>query len=186
MAFSARQVHTILYRLPDADGSIDIHDAGQVLWAYARGPVAISLGGSLTPTGALARTLTACRSVEGGMTPSGALSRLLTAYRALEGEIIPAGELESLMTFIETVGGELSLMGALSARNPAWMLIDKRMKWMGEWNSTWSYGIDDVILYKRANGNEWHVFISKIGHNTGNTPTNSALAWRRLYQEPLL
>ena len=32
MAFSIKQVHIILYRFPDADGTIDITDAGHVLW----------------------------------------------------------------------------------------------------------------------------------------------------------
>ena len=102
------------------------------------------------------------------------------------GTLAPAGDVLTLMTYLQALAGELDLSGALVASNPAWLLIDDILTWMGEWSSTYSYDIDDVVLYKSTDGNEWHVFVSKIGHNVGNTPTSSATAWRRLYQEQWL
>ena len=82
------------------------------------------------------------------------------------------------------VGGEMDFYGTARMENPAWLLIDEYLTWMGEWDETYSYDIDDVVLHQY--GDEWHVFVSKIGHNVGNTPTSSAAAWRRLYQEQWL
>ena len=84
--------------------------------------------------------------------------------------------------YTQDISGELDLLtGALSITNPAWLLIDDTMRWMGEWDETYTYDVNDVVLHYF--GNEWHVFISKAGHNTGNVPVSSAEYWRRLYQE---
>ncbi len=80
-------------------------------------------------------------------------------------------------------GGIITLAGGLQISNPAWLLIDDNLTWIGEWDATYGYDIDDVVLHKSDDGNEWHVFVSKISHNVGNVPTSSAAAWRRLYQE---
>ena len=123
------------------------------------------------------------RSYGGGLTPTGDLAKALTAYRSLGGNLTPSGELDAIVTFVIALGGDLNLSGALSARNPLWLLIDKNLIWQGEWDATTYYDIDDVVLYKATTDPEWHVFISKITHNVGNNPDSSASAWRRLYQE---
>ncbi len=82
------------------------------------------------------------------------------------------------------LSGEVDFAGAYRMENPAWLILDATLTWMGEWDATWSYDIDDVVLHK-AN-DEWHVFVSKIGHNVGNIPTISPVAWHRLYQEQQL
>ena len=184
MALTARQVKTALYRLPDADSTITIFDAAQAIYAY-RDAKRVALSGGLTPTGALTRALTAYRALGGGLTPSGALTRALTAYRALDGTITPDGALVPVPTYVEALGGTLLLSGALTASNPEWLLIDEDLRWMGEWDEEYSYEADDVVLYKTADGNEWHVFISRAIHNVNNTPTNTPAWWGRLYQEPL-
>ena len=184
MAITAKQVHTILYRLPDADGTISISDAGHVLWAMTWGVTSVSVGGTLTPTGALSRVLAADRSVEGSLTPTGALARLISVFRALDGSLTPEGAVETIGRFIIAISGELTPTGTISARNPAWLLIDERLRWMGEWDVTTTYDKDDVVLHQA--GSEWHVFVSKVIHNTGNTPTSSITFWRRFYQEQWL
>lgn len=150
MAFAEQQLQIILHRLPDADGTISIRDAGHILGGYLTQTTVVSLGGSLTPFS------------------------------------IPLGVLGVTPTFAITLDGELDLAGVLSVGNPAWLLIDDKFRWMGEWVSTIYYDEDDVVLYKSTDGIEWHVFISKVAHNMGNIPTSSAAWWRRLYQEPLL
>ena len=105
-------------------------------------------------------------------------------FVALSGSITPTGALTPVPTFVVGTGGELDLSGSLSAANPDWLLMDDKLTWMGEWDTTWTYDLDDVVLHKF--GNEWHVFVSKITHNVGNIPTSSPAAWRRLYQEPWL
>ena len=82
------------------------------------------------------------------------------------------------------LAGEVDFAGAYRMENPAWLVLDDTLTWMGEWSAARSYNIDDVVLHK-AN-DEWHVFVSKIGHNVGNTPTTSPVAWHRLYQEQQL
>lgn len=82
------------------------------------------------------------------------------------------------------VAGEIDFLGAVQMENPAWLLLDDILTWKGEWDETWSYDLNDVVLHKF--GDEWHVFVSKITHNMGNTPTSSAAAWHRLYQEQYL
>lgn len=110
-----------------------------------------------------------------------------TIYTQSAGGILtPSGAVVPIPIFVQALGGELDLGGDFSALNPAWLLIDETLTWMGEWDATWSYNIDDVVLYKTDDGGEWHVFVSKIGHNVGNVPTSTASAWRRLYQELLL
>ena len=171
---------------PVADGSITGQDKEQASWLYSGLPPIISksVGGTLTPTGAVTRALEAYRSFGGTLTPSGALARALTAYKAMEGSLSPTGSLATILTIVMALGGELGLLGTLSGSNPAWLILDDALVWMGEWDETWSYDIDDVVLHKA--GDEWHVFVSKIGHNTGNPPNSSAEAWHRLYQEQLL
>ena len=83
-----------------------------------------------------------------------------------------------------TINSEMDFGGSLAGRNPTWLTLDDTLIWKGEWSATYSYEIDDTVLYKF--GDEWHVFVSKIGHNVGNIPTTSPTAWRRLYQEPYL
>ncbi len=149
----------------------------KVLTAYK------GIGGELEPTGALTRALELYRSMGGELAPTGALAKVLTAYQSIGGTLTPDGVLAAILILTESVGGDLTLSGALSARNPAWELLDAKLKWMGEWDEAYSYDIYDVVLYKTTGASEWHVFMSKISHNTGNIPTVSPVAWRRLYQE---
>ncbi len=145
MAFSPTQIQTIMFRLPDADNNITIRDAGHILWAFTWGTIYTkSIGGALTPMGAL----------------------------------------DTALSFLQLpLGGILGLTGGVVASSPKWLLIDEILTWMGEWDATYAYALDDVVLHKTDDGNEWHVFVSKITHNVGNVPTSSAEAWRRLYQE---
>ena len=114
----------------------------------------------------------------------------ITAFKhvtqVLSGALIPAGTVSPIPIFIQGVGGIFVPVGSLDVRNPEWLLIDDALIWMGEWDVTRSYGLDEVVLYKTGDGGEWHVFVSKITHNVGNIPVLSAAAWRRLYQEPLI
>ena len=183
---SAQKRRNVAGNMPIPDGIITAFDRRHAAWNYRGMPIGVGLSGSLSPTSDLTHILTAYRGVSGSIILSGNISRLLTAYRSLGGTTIFTGTSTYILIFVESVGGQLNILGTLSACNPAWILIDKRMKWMGEWDEVWSYDMDDIVLYKRPDGNEWHVFISKIGHNTGNIPTSSAFAWRRLYQESLL
>ena len=84
------------------------------------------------------------------------------------------------------INSEMDFAGALSGNNPAWLTLDDKLTWIGEWDATYGYVIDDVVIYKASADPEWHVFVSKIIHNVGNNPDSSAVAWRRLYQEPYL
>ena len=106
--------------------------------------------------------------------------------QAIGGVFIPSGAVSTLMTYLQGLEGELDLSGIMSARNPAWLILDNLLRWMGEWSATITYYQDDVVLYKAATDPEWHVFISKATHNIGNNPDSSAAWWRRVYQEPLL
>ena len=169
--------------MPTPDGVISIYDRRHIAGNYRGMPMPIALSGIFTPTGTLAHTLTAYRSLGGGLTSAGALSRALTAYRGFGGSLTPTGSLLEVLTIVMALGGELDLEGALSGRNPAWRLIDETLRWMGEWNETYSYDANDTVLYKATDDLEWHVFTSKAGHNTGNNPDSSAAWWRRLYQE---
>jgi len=74
----------------------------------------------------------------------------------------------------------------ISAQNPNWLLLDDSLAWQGEWDETYTYGLYDAVLYKTVDGDEWHVFVSKTIHNTGNNPTTSPAYWRRYYQEQFL
>ncbi len=105
---------------------------------------------------------------------------------AVSGSFVPTGSLSTLMTYLQSLSGELDVAGIMSARNPAWLILDDLLRWMGEWSATTQYDQDDVVLYKATTDPEWHVFISKASHNTGNNPDSSAAWWRRVYQEPLL
>jgi len=106
--------------------------------------------------------------------------------RTFSGICTPSGALTVTPTFVIQLSGSCTPLGALSVSHPDWLLIDETLTWMGEWDVAWAYNIDEVVLYKSADGNEWHAFVSKIGHNVGNVPTSSAYAWRRLYQEKFL
>ncbi len=116
---------------------------------------------------------------------SGFGSRKNTA-QAVGGTLTPTGAVVNVAAFLLGVGGTFTPTGVVGVQNPNWLLIDDVLTWQGEWDVLAFYELDDVVLYKIANGNEWHVFVSKITHNIGNIPTSSADAWRRLYQEPLL
>jgi len=141
-----------------------------------------AVGGTLSFSGDVARALTMYRAFDGTLTPSGVLTKGM--YEAFGGSISPNGTLSAAITIIQALCGTLDLDGALSGHNPDWLLIDEDLMWMGEWSATHSYDIDDVVLHKY--GNEWHVFVSKVGHNVGNAPNSSAVQWHRLYQEQLL
>ena len=137
--------------------------------------------GAITPAGVLGRSIMV--DFTGAITPSGALNQKTVI--AFTGSATPSGALGRALQFPITITGALTPIGALTRRNPNWLLIDDTMHWMGEWATTYPYDLDDVVLYKATGAAEWHVFVSKITHNTGNIPTSSASAWRRLYQEPL-
>lgn len=86
----------------------------------------------------------------------------------------------------ELITGQMDFAGRLSAQNPKWLLLDRSLNWIGEWDELYSYNVNDAVLYKISDGNEWHIFVSKTSHNVGNVPTTSAAYWRRYYQEQLL
>ncbi len=102
-----------------------------------------------------------------------------------EAEIISIYNSE-LFWHTELITGQMDFAGRLSAQNPEWLLLDKSLNWIGEWDEVYSYNINDTVLYKISDGNEWHIFVSKTNHNVGNVPTTSAAYWRRYYQEQLL
>jgi hypothetical protein len=186
MAFTDAESRWFLGMLPEADGVFSAGDAGLFLQAYMYGShISRSVGGTLTPSGAVVLRLELHKAFGGSLSPSGDLSRLLTAYRAFGGTISPTGDVSHIATFVMALGGVLGLSGAVGMANPSWLLIDASLRWMGEWDSLASYEVDDVVLYQSSAAAQWHVFISKIGHNVGNTPTSTAAAWRRLYQEPM-
>ncbi len=77
----------------------------------------------------------------------------------------------------------MNFSGSISAQNPNWLLLDDSLAWREEWDETVTYDPFDAVLYKTADGGEWHVFVSKVSHNIGNIPTTSPAYWRRYYQE---
>lgn len=114
----------------------------------------------------------------------------LNDWRVNDNVLSPA-EILSLKTVTDeyyqvSIDSEMDFAGALTGRNPAWLTLDDKLTWLGEWDTTYGYVVDDVVIYKTADGNEWHVFVSKITHNVGNVPATSPTAWRRLYQESYL
>ena len=144
-------------------------------------------------------------AVSGSLVPAGSISTLMTTYAefssafdraefnhgtiiasAISGALVPTGSVSTLMTYLQSVSGELDLSGVLAAGNPAWLIIDDLLRWMGEWSANITYDPDDVVLYKATADPEWHVFISKASHNVDNNPDSSAAWWRRVYQEPRL
>jgi len=187
MAFTTSQSHYLLNLLPEADGSFTQGDACLILNIYPLTvPVSVSVGGSITPTGAVSTLLTAYRSLGGTITPTGALGTVLTAYRALGGTLTPTGALGTVITYTVSLNGELTLTGAISGHDPSWILIDDILRWMGEWSVYTNYSLNDVVIHKTSGAAEYHVFVSKTAHNVGNAPNSSATYWRRLYQEPML
>ncbi len=122
------------------------------------------------------------RSYGGTLTPSATLNVLVTPL-PFPGGLTFAGSVVPIPTYVVGLSGELVLAGSVELANPSWLLIDDTLTWQGEWDEARSYELNDAVLYKRSDGNEWHVFVSKITHNVGNTPTSSAGAWRRYYQE---
>ena len=80
-----------------------------------------------------------------------------------------------------TINSDMDFSASLSAQNPNWLLIPDNLNWMGEWASTVSYDELDVVLYKTADG-EYHGYVSKEDHNTGNVPTTEYQWWTRLIQ----
>ncbi len=110
----------------------------------------------------------------------------LGTSQVVSGSITPVGALVPIPIFVVPLSGSITPVGALSITQPDWLLIDEILAWKGEWDAAYSYDIADTVLYKSTDGNEWHVFVSKIGHNVGNIPVSTAAAWRRLYQEKFL
>ncbi len=106
--------------------------------------------------------------------------------QAISGSITPSGALVPIPIFVVPLSGSITPAGALSIAQPDWLLIDEILAWKGEWDAAYSYDIADTVLYKSTDGNEWHAFVSKIGHNVGNIPVSTSAAWRRLYQEKFL
>lgn len=169
---------------PTPDGDISSYfDRRHIAGNYRGMALPVGLSGGITPTGALGHVLTAYRGFGGALTPSGALGRVLTAYRALGGTITPTGALGTIFIIVISLSGEVVMYGELTGRNPAWLLVDEDLRWMGEWSETYPYDQHDTVLYKAETDTEWHVFTSKAGHNTGNNPDSSAAWWRRVYQE---
>lgn len=186
MAFTNAETRWFLGMLPEADSVFSAGDAGLFLYAYMYGShISKSVGGTLTPTGSLSLQLQLHLALGGTLTPAGGLSRALTAYRSLGGTISPTGDLGVISTFVMALGGVLGLSGDASLSNPSWILIDATLNWMGVWSATASYDVDDVVLYRSSATAQYHVFVSKIGHNVGNIPTSTASAWRRMFQEPM-
>jgi len=171
---------------PVADGVLSVGDREQASWVYSGLPPIISkvIGGTLTSAGALSRVTTRYRIYGGTLTPSATLNVLVTPL-PFPGGLTLAGGLVPTPTYVIGLSGELIPIGAISAGNPAWLLIDDTLRWMGEWDIAVSYDIDDAVLYKASSDVEWHVFVSKVGHNVGNNPDSTA-EWRRLYQEKWL
>ena len=182
---SAARWHPVMNVFPVPDGVISIFDRRHAAGRYRGLPVPVALSGGLTPSGALSRTLSLFRAYGGTLTPTGDLATVLSAFKSLGGGLTPSGDLATVLTLVVALGGTITPTGDFSLRNPAWLLLDKNLTWLGEWDAEYTYTTDDVILYKIPDGNEWHVFISKITHNLNNIPTSTASAWRRLYQEPL-
>ena len=183
--FSNAQTRYFLSMLPEAEGVFSSGGAGLFLHTYLFGMMLTKgVGGTFAPTGSLSRVIDAFRSLGGSLTSNGALSTLLSAYRNLGGNLTPTGSLLESLILTMVVGGELTLNGSINGRNPAWLLLDDELIWRGEWDANYAYDLNDVVLHPF--GNEWHVFVSKAGHNTGNIPVSSATWWRRLYQEQWL
>ena len=80
-----------------------------------------------------------------------------------------------------SISGELDFSGVLQAQNPDWLYIPDYLNWQGNWIITTSYNDRDVVLYKTSSG-EYHAYVSKMDHNTGNIPTTSYQWWTRLIQ----
>lgn len=106
--------------------------------------------------------------------------------QSVSGSLTLTGILATIASFFLTLRGELEFEQKLVCSNPAWLLLDEELVWKGEWVSTYSYDINDTVLYKTPYGTEWHIFVSKTGHNVGNIPTESPANWRRFYQEKWL
>ena len=106
--------------------------------------------------------------------------------QAASGELSFGAALSTAFIMGVQLGGSLSFAGKVAVTNPAWHLMDAALLWQGEWAADHMYDLNDVVLYRTDGASEWHVFVSKASHNTGNTPTTSAPWWRRLYQEKWL
>jgi len=184
MAFTLEQTRYFVNMLPIASSSFRTGDCGLFMGIYTFGLVMhVDVGGELILSGAATRALTAYRTPSGGLVLSGDAGTVLTAYRSLGGSLIPTGAVTPAMCYDVSIGGELELSGSIQAANPAWLMIDDTLVWMGEWDAVHSYDINDVVLYRIAATAAWHVFVSKAGHNVGHIPTTSPEYWRRLYQE---
>ena len=70
----------------------------------------LSLGGSITPTGTLAKTTT--KTLAGSITPTGTLDTLITRVLLLAGSITPVGTLAKTVT--KTLGGSITPTGTLT------------------------------------------------------------------------
>ena len=167
--------------MPTPDGAISIFDRRQIAMNYRGLPIAVAIGGTITPTGVVARALTAYRSFGGTLTPTGVVARSLTAYRSFGGGLTPTGILTPVPIYVQSLGGTLNLSGAVVMANPAWLLIPDNYLYQGNWDVTILYDKRDVVLYKTTDG-EYHPYVSKLGHNVGNIPTTAYLYWTRMDQ----
>jgi len=77
--------------------------------------------------------------------------------------------------------GSLVGGGDLRMSNPKWLKIPDGLNWAGGWNVLGGYDKGDVVLYATEEGN-YHAFVSKAGHNTGNVPPDEYTWWSRLVQ----
>ncbi len=142
----------------------------------------IEMEASITSLKSRIHEVSALIEVEASITAQlDALSEV-SALIEMEAAVTPSARIivEAVSALIE-MGAEVTVSSVLQ-----WLLIDDTLTWKGEWISTYAYELNDVVLYKSTDGNEWHVFMSKITHNVGNIPVSSASAWRRYYQEILL
>ncbi len=167
------------YIFPIADGAISILDRRHAEWEYRGLPIGISVGGSITPTGSLSKIVTHLLSLSGEITPTGALTKKL--FLSFGGSLTPVGALVPHAIFIISVGGEITPSGGVSISNPTWIPVEDNLRWMGEWNATVSYDVEDVVMYKTTEG-KYHGFISRTPHNVGNIPTESYAHWARIVQ----
>jgi len=168
-------------------GNIDTNNLLSIGNAYYSGSSHVLFNGSIDEVGVWNRALTPTEMEKLYNSNAGLPYSLFgnSTSLNLNGTLTPSGTLVPIPIWVMGVGGTLDLSGALTKRNPNWLLLDDTLTWMGEWDANYSYNVDDTVLYKTAGAAEWHVFVSKTGHNVSNTPTTSAANWRRLYQEQL-
>ncbi len=181
---TAEKRRNVAGNMPIPDGTISIFDRRQIAGNYRGLPIGVLLDGSLTPTGALGRALTAYRALDGAITPTGDVGRTLTAYLSIGGTLVATGTVGSVTIFVISLGGVLAATGGIAIANPAWLIIDDNLNWQGAWSATAAYEANDAVLYQ--SGDNIHLFVSKVTHNTGNTPSTQSAWWSRGVQVPWL